>query len=137
MEKSPQKLGYSLIKMLISLKIYMKTPNTWDFHHKSSQSKCFYAEYTKNSRYSMRFFQKIGKITVISIILIKKPNKLGRNSEKSDFSLKTSTNFHKSYFYKNYMWIHISKIAKTTIFSTQREVEIFHKLFFSNHPQLL
>ena len=29
------------------------------------------------------------------------------------------------------MWIHISKIAKTTIFSTQTEVEIFHKLFFS------
>ena len=26
------------------------------------------------------------------------------------------------------MWIHISKIAKTIIFSTQTEVEIFHKL---------
>ena len=29
------------------------------------------------------------------------------------------------------MWIHISKIAKTIIFSTQTEVEIFHKLFFA------
>ena len=28
------------------------------------------------------------------------------------------------------MWIHISKIAKTIIFSTQTEVETFHKLFF-------
>ena len=28
------------------------------------------------------------------------------------------------------MWIYISKIAKTIIFSTQTEVEIFHKLFF-------
>ena len=28
------------------------------------------------------------------------------------------------------MWIHISKIAKTIIFSSQMEVEIFHKLFF-------
>ena len=28
------------------------------------------------------------------------------------------------------MWIHISKIAKTTIFSTQTDVETFHKLFF-------
>ena len=29
----------------------------------------------------------------------------------------------------NYMWIYISTIAKTIIFSTQTEVEIFHKLF--------
>ena len=28
------------------------------------------------------------------------------------------------------MWIYISKIAKTIIFSTQTEVKIFHKLFF-------
>ena len=28
------------------------------------------------------------------------------------------------------MWIYISKIAKTIIFSTQTEVEIFHKLIF-------
>ena len=28
------------------------------------------------------------------------------------------------------MWIHISKIAKTIIFSTQKDVETFHKLFF-------
>ena len=28
------------------------------------------------------------------------------------------------------MWIHISKIAKTIIFSTQTEVEIFHKVNF-------
>ena len=28
------------------------------------------------------------------------------------------------------MWIHISKIAKTIIFSTQTDVETFHKLFF-------
>ena len=36
------------------------------------------------------------------------------------------------------MWIHISKIAKTIIFSTQTDVENFLKLFFAkNHPQLL
>ena len=28
------------------------------------------------------------------------------------------------------MWIYISKIAKTVIFSTQTEVETFHRLFF-------
>ena len=48
----------------------------------------------------MRFFRKIGKIAVISIILIKKPNKLGRKLRKIGFFTKTSTNFHKYYFYK-------------------------------------
>ena len=71
----------------------MKTPNTRDFHHKSSQSKRFYAEYTKNSGYLMSFFRKIGKIAVISVILIKKPNKLGRKLRKIRFFAKTNTNF--------------------------------------------
>ena len=68
----------------------------------------------------MRFFRKIGKIAVISIILIKKPNNWVENSEKSDFSLELvgifaiiSTN--------NYMWIHISKIAKNSyLFHTNK-----------------
>ena len=86
--------------MLISLKIYTKTPNTRDFHHKNPKSKCFYAEYTENLEYSMRFFLKIGKIAVISITLIKKPNNLGRKLQKIGFFAITSTNFCKYYFYK-------------------------------------
>ena len=35
------------------------------------------------------------------------------------------------------MWIHISKIAKTIIFSTQTEVEIFHKLFFAKPSTII
>ena len=35
------------------------------------------------------------------------------------------------------MWIHISKIAKTIIFSTQTDVETFQVNFCKNHPQLL
>ena len=83
-EKS-EKLGYSLIKMLILLKIYTKTPNTRDFRHKNSQSEHFHAEYTENSGYSMRFFQKIGKFTVFSIKLTIKPNNLSRKLRKVGF----------------------------------------------------
>ena len=85
----------------------------------------------------MRFFQKIGKITVISIILIKKPNNWVENSEKSDFSLELvrifaiiSTN--------NYMWIHISKIAKNSyFFHTNKGGNHSQVIFYKNHPQLL
>ena len=86
--------------MLILLKIYMKTPNTRDFHHKSLNYSIFYAEYTKNLGYSMRFFRKIGKITVISVLLIKKPNNLGRKLRKNGFFAITSKNFRKYYLYK-------------------------------------
>ena len=35
------------------------------------------------------------------------------------------------------MWIYISAIAKTIIFSTQTEVEIFHKSFFAKTPTII
>ena len=83
-EKS-EKLGYSLIKTLILLNIYMKTPNTQDFRHKNSQLERFHAEYTENSGYSMRLFQKIGKFTLFSIKLTIKPNNLSRKLRKIGF----------------------------------------------------
>ena len=86
--------------MLISLKIYTKTLNTWDFRNKNSQSERFHAEYTKNLGYSIRFFQKIGKFALISIKLNIKPNNLGRKLRKVRFFAKISTNFRKNYFYK-------------------------------------
>ena len=35
------------------------------------------------------------------------------------------------------MWIHISKIAKTVIFSTQTKVETVHKLFFAKPSTII
>ena len=81
MERKSEKSGYLLIKMVILLKIYTKTLNSQDFCHKNSQSQRFYAEYTENSGYSMRFFQKIGKFTVSSTKLTIKPNKGGNLSQ--------------------------------------------------------
>ena len=84
-KKVCKKSGYLLIKMLISLKIYMKTPNTWDFHHKNSQFEHFQAEYTENLGHSMRFFQKIGKIPPFNIKLTINLTIWVENSEKLDF----------------------------------------------------
>ena len=81
-EKS-EKLGYSQIKMLILLNIYMKTPNTWEFRHKNPHLERFYAEYTKNLGYSMRFFRKIGKFVLFSLKLTIKSNNLGRKLRKN------------------------------------------------------
>ena len=46
----------------------------------------------------MRFFRKIGKIAVISIILIKKPNKLGRKLRKIGFFAKNKYEFSQKLF---------------------------------------
>ena len=74
--------------MLISLKIYTKTPNTRDFRNKIHKSKRFHAEYTKNSGYLIGFFQKIKKFALISIKLNTYLTNWVENSEKSEFSLK-------------------------------------------------
>ena len=92
-EKS-EKSGYSQIKTPISLKIYTKTLNTWDFHHKNSQFEGFHAEYTEKSGHSMRFFRKIGKLALFSIKLTINQTIWVENSEKSDLSGKQAQIFH-------------------------------------------
>ena len=77
----------------------MKTPNTRDFCHNNSQLERFHAEYTKNSGYSMRFFQKIGKFSLFGIKLTINLTIWVENSEKSDFLLKQVRIFT-HYFYK-------------------------------------
>ena len=76
----------------------------------------------------MRFFQKIGKFALFSIELTPNLTIWVENSEKLDFSVNkyeysdiVSTN--------NYMWVHISAIAKTIVFPQKIEVEILHKLY--------
>ena len=85
--------------MLILLKIYMKTPNTRDFPTNNSKLEPFHAEYTENSGYLMRFFQKIGKFALFGIKLAIKLTIWVENSEKLDFSLKQVRIFA-HYFYK-------------------------------------
>ena len=77
----------------------MNTPNTRDFRHKTRTVERFHAEYTKNSRHSMRFFQKIGKFVLFGIKLPINLTIWVENSEKSDFSLKQVRIFT-HYFYK-------------------------------------
>ena len=81
-------MGYLLTKMLISLEIHTKTPNTQDFHQNNVQFEHFYAEYTKNSGHSIRFFQKIGKITLSSIKLTSNLTICVEKSEKLEFLVK-------------------------------------------------
>ena len=83
-----RKLGYSLTKMLILLKVHTNTTNTRDFRHKIIQFERFHAEYTENSEHSMRLFQKIGKFTLIGVKLTARLTFWVENSEKSDFSVK-------------------------------------------------
>ena len=135
-EKS-EKSGYSLIKMLILLNIYTKTPNTLDFRHKNPHLQRFHAEYTKNLGYSMRFFQKIGKFTVFSIKLIIKSNNLGRKIRKIRFFAQNKYEFSQIISTNNCMWIYISTTAKTIIFHAKSrwkylKIQILQKIPTSN-----
>ena len=85
--------------MLISLKIYTKTPNTQDFCNKIHKFERFHAEYTENLGYSIGFFQKIGKFALTSIKLNTYLTISVENSEKSEFSLK-QVRILTHYFYK-------------------------------------
>ena len=69
-----------------TLQIHTKNPKNWDLCHKITQFKCFQAEYTENSGHSMRFFRKIGKLTISSIQLTSNLINWVENSKKSDFS---------------------------------------------------
>ena len=75
----------------------------------------------------MRFFWKIGKLALFSIKFTPKLTIWVENSEKLDFSVKQVRIFIVST--NNYMWIHISTVAKTIVFPHRIEVEILHKLY--------
>ena len=55
--------------MLITLEIYMKTPNTQDFCQKIIQFEHFMQNTPKTWEISMRFFQKFRKFAKLSIQL--------------------------------------------------------------------
>ena len=86
----------------------------------------------------MRFFRKIGKFALFSIKLTIKSNNLGRKLQKIGFFAKISTNFRKLFLQIITCGYILVQLLKQLFFSTQTEVEIFHKSFFlQNHPQLL
>ena len=76
--------------MLILLKVHTNNPNIRDFRFKTYSGAFMQAEYTKNSGYSMVFFRKIGKITILHTKLISSIKFVGRKLRKIGFFAKTS-----------------------------------------------
>ena len=87
----------------------------------------------------MRFFQKIGKIAVISVILIKKPNYLGKKIQKIGFFAKTSTNFSQILFLQIITCGYIlAKSLKQLSFPHKQRWKSFTSyFFFQNHPHII
>ena len=123
--------------MLILLKIYTKTPNNRDFHHKNSQLQRFHAEYTKNSGYSMRFFKKIGKFALFSIKLNIKSNNLGRKLRKIGFFAKISTNFRKLFLQIIACGYILAQLLKQSFFHTKSRWENLKIQIVQNIHKLL
>ena len=76
--------------MLILLKVHTNNPNIQDFRFKTYSGAFLQAEYTENSGYSMVFFRKIGKITILRTKLISSFKFVGRKLRKIGFFAKTS-----------------------------------------------
>ena len=132
-----EKLGYSLIKMLILLKIYTKTPNTRDFHHKNSKLERFHADYTKNLGYSMRFLRKIGKFSLFGIKLAIDLTISVENSKKSDFLLETGTNFRTLFLQISACGYILAQLLKQLFFPHKQRWKYFTSHFLQKHPQSL
>ena len=101
-----RKIGIFAKQNAYLLKIHTNNPNIWDFRFKNIQWSVFQAEYTKKSGYSMVFFRKIGKITVLHTKLTTSISLVGRKIRKIGFYDKTDTIF-KSF--------PLQEIAKITI----------------------
>ena len=89
MEKSPKNRDICYTKCLFYWK-FIQTPRIFGiFDLKHTVERLLQAEYTENSGYSMRFFRKIGKFTIIGEKLGLKTNKFRRKLRKIGFFAKT------------------------------------------------
>ena len=109
-------MGYSLIKTLVSLKIYTKTPNTWNFRHKNSQLERFLCRIHRKLGIFDEIFPKSWEIPIIWYKINHKSNNLGRKLRKIGFFTKTGTNFPHITSTTNFVWVHINTIAKNNCF---------------------
>ena len=113
--------------MLTSLKIHTKTPNTQDFHHKNSQLEHFSCRIHQKLGIFDEIFPKNWETHIIWYKINHKSNNLGRKLRKIRFFTKTGTNFSHITSTNNFIWVHISTIAKTIVFPHKTKVEISPK----------
>ena len=125
-----RKIGYSLIKMLISLKIYTKTPNTQDFHNKNSQFKQKLGIFDE-------IFLKNREIHIIWYKINHKSNNLGRKLRKIGFFGKTGTNFHTLFLQISICGYKLTQKLKNNCFTIQIYVVIFHKLYLTKTSTII
>ena len=123
--------------MLILLNIYTKNQILGIFAIKNSHLEHFYAEYTKNSGYLMRFFRKIGKFALFSLKLTIKSNDLGRKLRKIGFFAKVNTNFHKLFLQIIACGYILAQLLKTTVSPHKIKVRKSQNSNTTKYPQVI
>ena len=86
MEKILKNWDIRYTKHKTHCKIDRKTPNIRDFPQKITQLSILCVKYSENSGQLVRFFQKIGKFTILCTNNHKSNIFVGENSEKLEFS---------------------------------------------------
>ena len=131
MEKT-EKSGYLLTKTFILLKIYTKTPNTWDFHQNNSKLECFHAEYTKKLRIFDEIFPKNWENCITWYKISHRSNNLGRKLRKIGFFAKTGTNFRTLFLQISTCGYILAQLLKQLFFHTKQRWKYFTSHFCKN-----
>ena len=132
-----RKSGYSLTKMLISLKIYTKTPNTRDFCHKNSQLKHFSSRIHRILGIFHEIFPKNREIRIIWYKITHKSNNLGRKLQKIRFFAKTGTNFHTLLLQIITCGYILAKLLKQLFFHTNPRWKYPTNQILQKYPQII
>ena len=131
-------MGYSLIKMLISLKIYTKTMNTRDFPNKTPTIRAFSCRIHQKLGIFDEIFPKNREIRIIWYKINHKSNNLGRKLRKIGFFSKTGTNFHTLFLQIITCGYILAQLLKQLFFHTKSRWKYFtNQILQKRHPQLL
>ena len=123
--------------MLILLKIYTKTPNTRDFHHKNSQFERFSCRIHQKLGIFDEIFPKNREICIIWYKINHKSNNLGRKLRKIRFFGKTGTNFHTLFLQIITCGYILAQLLKQLFFHTKPRWKYFTNQILQKHPQII
>ena len=123
--------------MLVSLKIYTKTPNIWDFCHKNSQLERLLCKIHWKLGIFDEIFLKNREIRIIWYKINHISNNLGRKLWKIGFFTKTGTNFCTLFLQITECGYILVQIAKTIVFPHKTKVEKSHNSNLTKYPQII
>ena len=115
----------------------MKTPNTWDFHHKNSQLEHFLSRIHQKLGIFDEIFPKNLEIHIIWYKITHKSNNLGRKLQKIGLFAETGTNFHTLLLQIITCGCILAKLLKQLFFNTKLRWRCLTNQILQKYPQII